>query len=171
VGEEDNIKQRIVEKFVYLNDKVRVQRERRMYAEVAYENFAEVFDYAVKNLGFVVLCTITGLDEGKAMGLIYHLSRENGIVLNLHTNVPMENPVIKTITPYFPAAEAYERELVDLLGAKVEGLAEGNRYPLPDDWPANEYPLRKSWKGKASQTKPASPDEPASRGVEVNKNA
>ena len=46
----------------------------------------------------------------------------------------------------FPAAEIYERELIDLLGAKVAGLPEGKRYPLPDDWPAGEYPLRKDWK-------------------------
>jgi membrane-bound hydrogenase subunit beta len=24
-------------------------------------------------------------------------------------------------------------------------LPEGFRYPLPDDWPANQYPLRKDW--------------------------
>ena len=41
-----------------------------------------------------------------------------------------------------------ERELMDLLGAKVEGLPAGKRYPLSDDWPTDEYPLRKDWKKK-----------------------
>ena len=50
----------------------------------------------------------------------------------------------------FPAAHIYERELVDLLGAKVEGLPPGNRYPLPDDWPEVQYPLRKDWKQESS---------------------
>jgi Ni,Fe-hydrogenase III component G len=36
---------------------------------------------------------------------------------------------------------------VDLLGIKVNGLASGHRYPLPDNWPKGEYPLRKDWKG------------------------
>jgi len=54
--------------------------------------------------------------------------------------------VIKTITDIFPPADIYERELEDLLGAKVDGLGDGKRYPLPDDWPKGEYPLRKDWK-------------------------
>jgi Ni,Fe-hydrogenase III component G len=34
---------------------------------------------------------------------------------------------------------------MDLLGIKVEGLPEGRRYPLPDNWPQGQYPLRKDW--------------------------
>ena len=69
-------------------------------------------------------------------------------ILNLKTGVPKENPVLKTIIGYFRGAEIYERELVDLLGVKVEGLPEGKRYPLPDDWPLDQHPLRKDWKAK-----------------------
>ena len=122
-----------------------VQRVRRIFVDVPLANFTEVFDYAIKQLDFSIMVTITGLDEGAALGFIYHLARESGIVLNLHTSAPKDKPVIKTVTTYFPAADAYERELVDLLGAQVEGLPEGNRYPLPDDWPADQYPLRKDW--------------------------
>ena len=46
----------------------------------------------------------------------------------------------------FPGAELYERELVDMFGISVEGLPAGNRYPLPDDWPQGQHPLRKDWK-------------------------
>jgi Ni,Fe-hydrogenase III component G len=28
----------------------------------------------------------------------------------------------------------------------VTGLPEGSRYPLPDNWPEGQYPLRKDWK-------------------------
>ena len=28
---------------------------------------------------------------------------------------------------------------------QVQGLPPGNRYPLPDDWPQGQYPLRKDW--------------------------
>lgn len=143
--QEEKIKRQLIEQFSYLTDKISVQRIRRIFADVPADSFADVFEYAIGKLGFVILATITGLDEGPTLGFIYHLARENGIVLNLHTSVPKEKPVIKTIMPYFPAAEDYERELVDLLGAQVEGLPAGNRYPLPDDWPANQYPLRKDW--------------------------
>ena len=155
MSEEDSIKQQLVEKFGNLSSKINIQRTRRLFAEIPMENFAEVFDYAVNKLGFSILSTITGLDEGATLGFIYHLARADGIVLNLHTNVPKEKPVLKTITPYFPAAEDYERELIDLLGAQVEGLAAGNRYPLPDNWPTNQFPLRKDWKPEMLKKKGA----------------
>jgi membrane-bound hydrogenase subunit beta len=145
MSEEDNIKSQLIEKFRFLGDKITVKRARRIFAEIPLANFSEVFDYTVKQLNFPILTTITGLDEGESLGFIYHLARESGIVLNLHTTAPKDKPVIKTVTGYFPAADAYERELVDLLGAQVEGLPAGNRYPLPDGWPAGQFPLRKDW--------------------------
>ena len=150
---EENILNELVNKFPFLKDKVKIQRERRVYAEVPYRNFDEIFQYAIKNLNFSVLCTITGFDEGQAFGFMYHLARPAGITLNLKTNVPKETPIIKTITGYFPNADIYEREIKDLFGVKVEGLAPGKRYPLPDDWPAGSYPLRKDWKADPPKTK------------------
>ena len=144
--EEESIKRQLIERFKYLTDKIAVQRVRRIFADVPVDNFAEIFDYAVSKLGFVILATITGLDEGPTLGVIYHIARENGIILNLHISVPKDKPVIKTVSARFPAADAYEREMVDLLGMQVEGLPPGNRYPLPDGWPAGQYPLRKDWK-------------------------
>jgi Ni,Fe-hydrogenase III component G len=66
--------------------------------------------------------------------------------MNVEINAPRSNPVIQSVTKIFPSADLYERELVDLLGLKIEGLAEGFRYPLTDDWPKDQYPLRKDWK-------------------------
>ncbi|MFA5085842.1 MAG: NADH-quinone oxidoreductase subunit C [Candidatus Omnitrophota bacterium] len=146
---EIKIKQDLLSRFPYLSDKVRVQRFRRIYAEVDYANFAEVFEYAVQKLNFAFLCTITGLDEGEKISFLYHLATLNGIVLSLKTSVPKDKPILKTIIGYFRGAEIYEREIMDLLGAKVEGLPEGKRYPLPDDWPLDQYPLRKDWRPNA----------------------
>jgi Ni,Fe-hydrogenase III component G len=146
LSKETTIQQELCERFDCLKDKVRVQRARRIFAQAPAADLPDVFDYAVKKLNFCILGTITGLDEGPTLGLIYHLAQENGIVLNLATSVPKDKPVLKTVTPYFPAANAYEREVVDLLGFQIEGLPQGNRYPLPDDWPAGQYPLRKDWK-------------------------
>ena len=144
--EEEKIKQQLAERFGLPADKITVQRERRLWTDVPSANFGEIFDYAVDKLGFVILLTITGFDEGPTLGATYHLARESGIILNLHTSVPKDKPVLKTISARFPAADAYERELVDLLGMQVEGLPPGNRYPLPDGWPEGQYPLRKDWK-------------------------
>lgn len=144
---EENIINELTKKFGYLTGKAKVSRPRRISVDVDMSKFAEVFDYAVKELGFALLCTITGLDEGDNIVLIYHVAQQGGTVLNIKTGVPKQDAGIKTITHYFPSAEIYEREIVDLLGVKVEGLQRGNRYPLTDDWPEGQFPLRKEWKG------------------------
>jgi len=150
LAEEEKIKQQLAERFGLSTEKITIQRERRIWADVPADEFINIFLYAADKMGFVILTTITGLDEGPTLGAIYHLARESGIMLNLHASVPKEKPVIKTVSARFPAADAYEREMVDLLGMQVEGLPPGNRYPLPDGWPEGQYPLRKDWKGNES---------------------
>ncbi|MDD5427756.1 MAG: NADH-quinone oxidoreductase subunit C [Candidatus Omnitrophica bacterium] len=143
---EESLQGELIKNFRFLDGKITVSRPRRMSAEVPPANFREVLEYAVDKLSFTMLCAITGLDETANLAFIYHIAREDGIILNIKVAVDRNNPAIETITGLFPGADVYERELVDLLGAKVEGLAKGSRYPLTDDWPAGEYPLRKDWK-------------------------
>jgi len=148
---EEDIKSALAKRFPYLDGKIRVQRARRIFVDLATDKFKEVFEYAIDELGFCIFSTITGLDEGSTLGFIYHVAREDGIILSMKINVDKNNPVLETVTGYFPCADIYERELVDLLGVKVEGLPKGNRYPLSDDWPEGEYPLRKDWKAGESK--------------------
>lgn len=142
---EENIKQELMRKFNFPEDKIRVARERRIFLEVGQAAFWQVLYYVVKQLCFDHLCAITGLDEGDNLSFVYQLSQEAGIILSIKTSVPKVNPVVKTVTSYFLSADVYERELIDLFGARVEGLPEGNRYPLTDDWPQGQFPLRKDW--------------------------
>jgi len=144
---EEDIKQELEARFSFLLGKVSVKRQRRIYVDTPFEYFSQVFDYAIRHLGFADLITITGLDEGEDLGVIYHLAGAGGLVLNMKTHIPKDNPRIKTVTAQFPSADIYERELMDLLGFEVEGLAAGLRYPLADNWPLGEFPLRKDWKG------------------------
>ena len=146
MSEELDIQSELSLMFPAMKDRIRVQRARRIWAEAPAEKFTEVFDCLVSRMGFGILCTITGLDTGATLTAIYHLARTSGVMLNVSVSVPKEKPVLKTVTAYFPAADAYEREMVDLLGVQVEGLPPGPRYPLPDDWPQGQYPLRKDWK-------------------------
>ncbi len=145
MSQEEKIKDSLVNKFNYLSNSINIVRPRRLSIEVGLDNFLAVFAYLAKELQFSHLCTITGLDEPERLGFIYHLAGDSGITVNLKTSVPKSNPLIKSVTGYFPGAEIYERELVDLFGAEVSGLPPGNRYPLTDDWPVGQYPLRKDW--------------------------
>jgi membrane-bound hydrogenase subunit beta len=141
----EKAKHTLESKFPYLKDQVKVQRERRLWTEVPQDKFFEVFDFAVMKQGFSILGTITGLDEGANLGLLYHLSAPDGRVLTIKTKIVKDQGRMKSITGYFPSGAIYEREIIDLLGAEFEGLPAGLSYPLPDDWPAGQHPLRKDW--------------------------
>jgi len=154
VERDEGVAASLVSSFPYLEGKVRVQREKRIWLEVELPRFREVFDRATGDLGFGMICVVTGLDEGESLGFIYHVADDRGTVLSIHTRAPKADPRIATITDRFPSAHIYERELVDLLGAVVEGLPPGNRYPLPDDWPEGEHPLRKDWNPSAIPAAP-----------------
>jgi len=145
---EETLKQEIINKLGITEDKIVIVRQRRLSCEIEYSRFADAFKILIVDLKFNSLCALTGLDEADKLSVIYHLGQDSGTVLNLKTFVDKFNPVIQTVTPVFPSAEVYERELVDLLGFKVEGLPQGSRYPLTDDWPLDEHPLRKDWKPK-----------------------
>jgi Ni,Fe-hydrogenase III component G len=105
-----------------------------------------VLVFAKEQLAFSMLCAITGTDEGDCLGLLYHMAEDGGIVLTLVTQAPKDGPGPSTVTPYFPTAELGEREVIDLLGAKIQNMPEGPRYPLTDGWPEGQHPLRKDWK-------------------------
>jgi membrane-bound hydrogenase subunit beta len=153
---ESSVQEQLERQFPFLKEKVKVQRQRRIFADAPSDRFMDVFDYAVKQMNFSILCTITGVDLGANLGAIYHLARTSGEVLSLSVSVDKQSPALQTVTPYFPAADCYERELIDLLGMKVQGLPPGSRYPLPDGWPEGQYPLRKDWKPETSEKSEAS---------------
>jgi membrane-bound hydrogenase subunit beta len=164
MADEEKVKKILIEKFGIAEDKIILQRARRIFVEVPLARFMEIFPRVKPELGFYQLPAITGTDEGENFGVAYHFSREDGVVLTIKTFTPRSDPRIKTVTAYYPTATLYERELKDLLGIVVEGLAEGKRYPLPDDWPQGEYPLRKDWKPKPKSATSGVPESGAQEG-------
>lgn len=148
--DEQAIKQKLEEKFSFLKGAVVITRPRRIFVDVPVENFKQVFDFAVNVLGFKALTAITGLDETATLAAMYHLASA-GTLLNVRTRVPRDNPKLDTVSKIFPNADIFERELIDLFGIQVQGLVEGPRYPLTDDWPKDEFPLRKDWVNRAAR--------------------
>jgi Ni,Fe-hydrogenase III component G len=146
MNNEEKIKAELLQKFPYLEGKCEIIRQRRITAEVDKNNLIELLSYSFNELNFNLLCTITGLDVGDNLQFIYHIANKDGIVINVKTITSKSNPVINTVTGIYNGATFYERELEDLLGAKVDGLPEGRHYPLPENWPKGQYPLRKDWK-------------------------
>ena len=138
--------EKITDKYPAYADSIKVQREKRIWIKVPYGEFRGFLDFAARDLKVNIFCMLTGLDDKENYSFIYHMADFNGVMLNIETSIPKsEDACIATITDAYPAAELQEREVYDLLGVKVDGLPEGKRYPLPDNWPDGEYPLRKDW--------------------------
>jgi len=141
----EQLKQTLEGSFPFLAGKVTIQRARRMFVEVPAESCHELIKHVQTTLGFDQCCTITGTDDGETLGALYHLAHPDGTLVNVRQHVPKDNPIIQSVADLYPSCANYERELVDLLGFKVENLPEGKRYPMPDDFPRDQHPLRKDW--------------------------
>jgi NADH-quinone oxidoreductase subunit C len=76
--------------------------------------------------------------------LSYHiLSHANKERIRLRVLLEGENPSVESITPVWPAANFYEREVFDLFGVRFDGHPNLCRILMPDDWQG--HPLRKDY--------------------------
>lgn len=121
----------------------RQPRKGRTFVRIERDALRRATTFLV-NAGFVHLTTITGVDLGGELELLYHLNRE-GRLLSLSVKVPVEKPTITTITDIIPGATLYEREVHDLLGVVFEGHLNLSRLVLPEGWPEGLHPLRKKY--------------------------
>lgn len=144
---EQAIVDKLCEKFDFLQDRVCVQRQKRIMTQfLEKKEFKQVLDYIRDELGFRKAHHVIGTDEGSDLGFIYIFSNSDGILFALKLKAPKSDPRIDTLTDRYPSLLLHERELVDLFGVRVEGIPDGPRYPLPDGWPEGNYPMRKEWK-------------------------
>ena len=91
------------------------------------------------------LSTISGVDKGEVFEILYHFASPVGTI-HVRTEIPRANPHIDSITAVIPGAILYEQELQDMFGLVVDRIPDPRPLVVPDDWPADNYPLRKDWK-------------------------
>ena len=135
-----------VKKFLGTNViKIEAPRPRRIFVHMNKGGFVKAIRYLTKQLKFHHVSTITGVDIGKAIEVIYHLNLDGAIELSLKVHVAKDTPVLPSITNFIPGAILYEQEVHDLLGVVFEGHPDLSLLLLPESWPSNIYPLRKAW--------------------------
>lgn len=97
---------------------------------------------ALVNTGYRRLNTISALDTGSSIELIYHLTGQ--ILVNVKVVLPRERAKVRSITPFVPSAALYEREIAEMLGVEFVGHPDPRHLFLPDNW--RGFPLRKETK-------------------------
>ena len=122
----------------------KVPRERRAFVLIPRERLLDAVKFLKENEGFEVISTITGLDTGEDLEVIYHLRRKD-LSLSLKVRAPYDDPKVPSITPLINGAVLYEREVHDLIGVVAEGHPDLKRLILGEEWPEGVFPLRKEW--------------------------
>ena len=97
------------------------------------------------------LAAITGTDlgaEANKLEALYHFC-EGAAVTTLRVDLPREgHPEIPSVSDKIPVASFFERELGEMLGVTVVGTPDPSRLFLPDDWPADVFPMREGFKAE-----------------------
>ena len=76
--------------------------------------------------------------------VVYHLfSIPKKLRVRLKVKVVGEDPSVDSITPVWPAANFFEREVFDLFGIRFEGHPYLRRIMMPEKWEG--HPLRKDY--------------------------
>jgi len=120
----------------------KIQNEHRLFIKISPKDLKEAVKLLVEDEEFTHIIMISGIDVGKDVEVIYHLSFGRS-VLSLNIMVPKDNPTLSSIIDILPGASIYEREVHDLLGVSFEGNPDLTPLLLPDKWPSDVYPLRR----------------------------
>lgn len=162
---ENEIQEKLKAEFGDKITDIKIPREHRIFVSVTLDTYKEVIRFLKQNFNMSHLTTITAIDAGENIEVLYHFFVKD-ISLNLRTFVPKAKPEIETITPIIPGAILYEREIQDLLGLTVKNHPDPRRLILPENWKEGVYPLRKEYKvpvESSSTSQSNKPDDKAGR--------
>jgi NADH-quinone oxidoreductase subunit C len=113
---------------------------------VARENIVAATQ-AVQQAGYNLLEDVTAIDwypSEPRFQIVYHiLSMSLKQRLRLVVQLDGEDAALDSITPVWPAANFYEREIFDLFGVHFGGHPNLRRIMMPEDWKG--HPLRKDY--------------------------
>jgi NADH-quinone oxidoreductase subunit C len=102
---------------------------------------------AVQQAGYNFLEDVTAVDwypSEPRYQITYHiLSMSLKERIRLVVRLDGENAAVDSITPVWPSANFYEREVFDLFGVHIGGHPNLRRIMMPDDW--DGHPLRKDY--------------------------
>jgi ech hydrogenase subunit E len=117
---------------------------------------------ALRGAGWGYLSALTGVDLGKDANQIealYHVC-EGDAIATLRVTLPRTGGAVPTVQALYPNALFFERELMEMFGVTVTGLADTSHLFLPDGWPEGTYPLLKDTDVQAAAAKTMATEPP-----------
>jgi len=115
--------------------------------DVGREEIGDVCRFLREQQQFGFLSDVTCTDwypSEPRFHVVYHLlSYARKLRVRLKVKVAGDDASIPSITPMWPAADYFEREVFDLFGVRFEGHPYLRRIQMPDDWEG--HPLRKDY--------------------------
>ncbi len=119
---------------------------RRVFIQVHPDRLRDFVTYMQNEHDMWQFSTLSGRDLGDDLQANYHFFiNSKRIAVTIRLNVPRANPEYPSITDLVPAAEFVENEIRELFGIFPVGHPNVRRCELPENWPPEEYPLRKDW--------------------------
>ncbi len=131
---------------------IKIHSPRRTYIRISREGVYEFAKFLFEK--GLRLSIATGIDTREGIEIIYHFSHDpSGTYYNIKTVVPKDDPKIRSLTDFLPAADWIEREIQELLG--VDFIGHPNLKPLltAETWPQGLCPLRRDYMNEHKKIK------------------
>ncbi len=122
------------------------------YGAEAYSIPRDKFNAAAKalrNEGVRLVAEWASDDTAFGSGFSVYAAYSDGTgYLVIRSEIPFDDPVFPSLTKKFIAARKFERRIHSLMGLTPLGHPDLRPWIKHEDWPPDEYPLRKSFDGK-----------------------
>ena len=146
---ENNLIQKLKEKFSADIKETTVIRRARLEVSVAPERITDVATFLRDDLGFDHPNGVSAVDYNREnrFEIVYHLSSiaakpMRDLVLDLKESVPRNAAKVTSLVSVWPGVENYERESFEMFGIQFDGHPRLEKLFLNDNWDGPP-PLRK----------------------------
>lgn len=120
---------------------------RQVWVDVKREGLRPAVEKLIA-IHFPHFVVIAAEDRGEEIVLpyvfrLYHGKRHAEVMATVSVHLPKADPTVPSICDLIPGVLISEREKQEMMGVAVEGIPDGRRMFLPDDFPEGVYPWRK----------------------------
>lgn len=141
-----NLQEILKEKLGAMAKDISLHNERRIYITIEKNDLKEAARIIFRELdGRYIIASAA--DNFDSFEVLYHFSFDSeGAVVSLRVFLDREKPEAESLTGIIPGISYIEREIWELLGINFAGHPGLKHFLLRDDWPEENYPLRKNIK-------------------------